>query len=260
MPGARPGGGAGLGPAALQRPGARRRTAPRWRYQVGAAGGAAALPCPRGHAGRAARRCILLGRPPADRRTRCCLVHYPEKPASFAGARGGCAILGGGPVAAVPAPGHTRGGAMDDDPTELLRGVALFATLPPRQLASLAGCLRRRFRRGAVIFHRGDPAGPPGAHRRDSGTHPHRRNGRSSARCGYGPAGIGMRLGHDGGRGAVGRGLVGRRTLLPGPHARPWTRRRWGDPTIWPRQQLIRPLAPRYRQWDALLIADRPAE
>lgn len=50
---------------------------------------------------------------------------------------------------------------MEDDLLELLRRVALFATLAPEQLAAVAGRVRqRRFRRGEVIFHRGDPAGP----------------------------------------------------------------------------------------------------
>jgi CRP-like cAMP-binding protein len=50
---------------------------------------------------------------------------------------------------------------MGDDPVELLRGVPLFAGLEPRQLAVVATRMRRRsFRRGEVVFHRGDPAGP----------------------------------------------------------------------------------------------------
>jgi CRP/FNR family transcriptional regulator/CRP/FNR family cyclic AMP-dependent transcriptional regulator len=49
---------------------------------------------------------------------------------------------------------------MSDDPIAMLRQVTLFAELPEEELTRLAAMLRRRtFRRGEVIFHRGDPAG-----------------------------------------------------------------------------------------------------
>jgi len=48
----------------------------------------------------------------------------------------------------------------NEDGSELLAATPLFAGLAPRRLAVLATRLRRRtFRRGEVIFHRGDPAG-----------------------------------------------------------------------------------------------------
>jgi CRP-like cAMP-binding protein len=47
-----------------------------------------------------------------------------------------------------------------DDRVELLRGSVLFVELGEPQLRALAERLRRRtFRRGEVIFHRGDPGG-----------------------------------------------------------------------------------------------------
>jgi CRP/FNR family transcriptional regulator, cyclic AMP receptor protein len=50
--------------------------------------------------------------------------------------------------------------SMNDDPIAVLRQVPLFAELPDEELTRLASMLRRRtFRRGEVIFHRGDPAG-----------------------------------------------------------------------------------------------------
>lgn len=49
---------------------------------------------------------------------------------------------------------------MADDPTVMLRQVPLFSELPAVELIRLAAMMRRRtFRRGEVIFHRGDPAG-----------------------------------------------------------------------------------------------------
>ena len=50
--------------------------------------------------------------------------------------------------------------SMIEDPAVVLRQVPLFAELPAEELTQLAALLRRRtFRRGEVIFHRGDPAG-----------------------------------------------------------------------------------------------------
>jgi CRP-like cAMP-binding protein len=47
-----------------------------------------------------------------------------------------------------------------DDRVALLRGSELFAELSDERLGELAGRLQRRaFRRGEVVFHRGDPAG-----------------------------------------------------------------------------------------------------
>lgn len=60
----------------------------------------------------------------------------------------------------VPADQAQTEQSMVEDPAAILRQAPLFAELPAEELRQLAALLRRRtFRRGEVIFHRGDPAG-----------------------------------------------------------------------------------------------------
>jgi CRP-like cAMP-binding protein len=82
---------------------------------------------------------------------------------SFSAARrgAGCAILGDSMAHEALPPTSAGPAATGDGYTGLLRRVPLFATLAPEQLETVAARMRRRsFRRGEVVFHRGDPAGP----------------------------------------------------------------------------------------------------
>ncbi len=69
-------------------------------------------------------------------------------------------FIAGAQSASKPADRMEPAHPMNDDPITILRQVPLFAELPDAELTRLATMLRRRtFRRGEVIFHRGDPAG-----------------------------------------------------------------------------------------------------
>lgn len=88
-------------------------------------------------------------------------IQTSERGHTTAAARNASATVQRGDVNGFGRAAIETGGAGDAaDPMTLLRRVPLFATLPDEDLARLAAQLRRRtFRRGEVIFHRGDPAG-----------------------------------------------------------------------------------------------------